>query len=194
MAPLAAWNTLLLAASAAFAQEDLGAIGSGVAAARGVGIWWIALAGCVVGSYIADLLWYVMGRAGGRWALERAPLKWVMKREQIALAERWFARRGLWTIVLCRFVPGASTPLQFATGALNTPLKTALGYFALATLAHVPLLFGAGYVVGDLAITYLPLYHRWGLLAAAGLAATVWLLLRTAERLLIQRELPTSET
>jgi len=194
MAPLAAWDTLLLAAAAAFAQEDLGAIGSGVAAARGVGIWWIALAGCFIGSYVADVLWYVMGRAGGRWALERAPLRWVMKREQIAQAERWFARRGLWTIVLCRFVPGASTPLQFATGALNTPWKIALGYFALATCAHVPLLFGAGYLVGELALKFLPLYHRWGLLTAVGLATVVWLLLRSGERWLTQREMPTSES
>jgi membrane protein DedA with SNARE-associated domain len=187
-------ETLLLAAAAAFAQEDLGSIGSGVTAGRGHWPWWAALFGCLVGSFFADLLWYVFGRAGGRWALERAPLKWIMKREQIAMAERWFARRGLWTIVLCRFVPGASTPLQFATGALNIPLKTALGYFVLATLAHVPLLFGAGYLVGDLAIKYLPLYHRWGLFVAAVLAVVVWLVLRTAERLLTQRELPATDT
>ena len=193
MAPLAAWNTLLLAAGAAFAQEDLGAIGSGVAAARGVGIWWIALAGCFIGSYVADVLWYVMGRAGGRWALERPPLRWIMKREQLARAEAWFARRGMWTIVLCRFVPGASTPLQFATGALNVPLKTALVYFALATCAHVPVLFGMAYLVGELALEYLPIYHRWGFVAAAGLAATVWLLVRTGERWLVPQELPSSE-
>lgn len=187
-------ETLLLAAAAAFAQEDLGSVGSGVYTSRGHWPWYAALAGCLVGSYLADLLWYVMGCVGGRWALERAPLKWVMKREQIAWAKRWFARRGLWTIVLCRFVPGASTPLQFATGALNTPLKTALGYFALATLAHVPLLFGAGYLVGDLAIRYLPLYHRWGLPVAAALAVAVWLALRAAERWLTRRELPAADT
>ena len=188
------WECFLLAAAAAFAQEDLGSIGSGVTAGRSHWPWSTALAGCIVGSYLADLLWYVIGRVGGRWALERAPLRWVIKREQIALAERWFARRGLWTIVLCRFAPGASTPLQFATGAMNTPLKTALGYFALATVAHVPLLFGAGYLVGDLAIKYLPLYHRWGLLVAAALAISVWLLLRAAERWLTQRELPASDS
>ncbi|MGD9647387.1 MAG: DedA family protein [Pirellulales bacterium] len=187
------WETLLIAAGAAFAHVDLGTIASGVAAARGDWRWWSALAGCLVGSYAADLLWYGSGRLGGRWALERAPLKWVLKPAHLARAESWFAKRGLWTIVLCRFVPGASTPLQFAIGAINTPWPVALRYLALAVCVHVPVLFGLAYFVGELALRYLPNYRRWGLLAAAVLVALVWLVLRAAERWLTARKLAASE-
>ncbi|MBX9789383.1 MAG: VTT domain-containing protein [Pirellulales bacterium] len=186
-------KVLLLAAAAAFAHEDLGTIGSGITASRGSWTWAIALVGCLLGSFVADWLWYAIGRRGGRWALERAPLKWLVKREHLVASERWFARRGMWIIVLCRFVPGASTPLQFATGALGTPWPTALAYFVLATCIHVPVLFGLAYLAGELALDYLPIYQRWGLPAAAALVGVVWFLLRAVERGLAARELPAIE-
>lgn len=83
-------------------RGELGLIGVSVAGALG----------CVVGSCVA----YAVGRRGGRMAIERWG-RWVLlSPNELALADRWFARWGRLTVFWARLLPIVRTFIALPAG------------------------------------------------------------------------------
>lgn len=92
-------------------EADVIPIVSGVVAHRGYfGFFW-ALAAGVSGRFLADCVWYWIGRASGK-RLE----KWEFYRRQMPRAERAFGRMGVWQILLARLMFGLRNAAMLLCG------------------------------------------------------------------------------
>lgn len=130
----------LLIALATLVSEDLTCIGAGVMAAQGRISFTLAVAACLFGIFVGDVLLFLAGRFLGRPALKRAPLKWFVRDADVERSSRWFQKRGVVVIAISRFVPGMRLPTYFAAGALHTSLLWFSLYFLLAASVWTPLL------------------------------------------------------
>lgn len=133
---------LLLLAASTLVSEDLACIGAGLLVSQGRLAFIPATLACFLGILIGDLALFLAGRALGRPAIARAPLKWVIDEARLERASAWFQRRGAAVIFLSRFTPGLRLPTYFTAGAVRTRLRTFAFYFALAGILWTPILVG----------------------------------------------------
>ena len=138
-----------LLALATLMSEDLTCIWAGVMAAQGRISFAFATIACLVGIFIGDILLYLAGRFLGRAALRRAPIKWFVREEDVARGSMWFRRRGVWAILLSRFLPGTRLPTYVAAGLLDTGVWKFSFYFFLAAALWTPFLVGLSMWVGE---------------------------------------------
>ena len=68
--------------------------------------------GCNIGSEIA----YWVGATGGRKAIEKYGRYVLISKHELELADRWFARRGEWIILVARLLPVIRTFIAFPAG------------------------------------------------------------------------------
>ena len=140
-------------------------------------LWGVALAGalgCNVGSIAA----YYMGAWGGRSFLMQYGKYVLVSRRDLALADRWFANYGQWTVFFSRMLPVVRTFIAFPAGIVRMNfwkfnLFTFLGSFPWCLgLAY------AGYEMGAHWQTLGVYFHRSdkliSILLAAGAAAYIW--------------------
>jgi len=139
---------MMLIAASTLVSEDLTCIGAGVMVAQGRIDFFPAALACFLGIFAGDVLLFLAGRYLGRPALTRAPLKWLVRPEDVERSSRWFNRRGIVVIAASRFVPGMRLPTYFAAGLLNTNLFRFSIYFLLAAIVWTPLLVGLSSVLG----------------------------------------------
>jgi pimeloyl-ACP methyl ester carboxylesterase/membrane protein DedA with SNARE-associated domain len=154
---------LALIALATLASEDLTCIGVGLLVAQGRLEFLPGVLACFVGIYFGDLLLYLAGRWLGRPALDRAPLRWLTRPEQVESASAWFERRGAVVIGLSRFIPGTRFPTYFAAGMLRTGFWAFCLYFLVAVALWTPLLVGLVALVGERAVGYFVVFQRHAL-------------------------------
>jgi len=151
-----------LLALATLISEDLTCIWAGVMAAQGRISFVFAVVACLAGIFIGDILLYLAGRVLGRAALRRAPLKWFVREEDVAMGSLWFQRRGMWAILFSRFLPGTRLPTYFAAGLLETGFWKFSFYFLIAAALWTPLLVGLSMWVGGQVIeSALLASHSW---------------------------------
>ncbi len=140
---------LLLLAVATFVSEDLACIAAGLLVADGrVGFVAASLA-CFAGIFVGDLGLYLIGRAFGRTALRRRPLRWFISDDAVERASQWFESKGIGVIFLSRFTPGLRLPTYVAAGVLRTKLSSFAFFFAIAGLLWTPALVGIAAVAGE---------------------------------------------
>jgi membrane protein DedA with SNARE-associated domain len=90
----------------------------------------LAAAG-TLGYFAGSLVGWAIGRVGGRPLLERHGRRLHVGPENLATAERWFARRGLWAVFIGRLTPVVRSFISIPAGALGSPL----GPYSVLTLA-----------------------------------------------------------
>ncbi|HKQ06486.1 MAG TPA: VTT domain-containing protein [Blastocatellia bacterium] len=139
---------ILLLAASTLISEDLTCIGAGLLVAQGRIDFLAGAFACFFGIFVGDLLLFVAGRWLGRPVLQRAPLKWFIRAEEVERSSAWFSSRGLMVIFASRFVPGARLPTYFAAGLLDTSFWWFALYFSLAGVVWAPLLVGLSKVLG----------------------------------------------
>lgn len=140
---------LLLLAVATFVSEDLACIAAGLLVAEGrVGFVAASLA-CFAGIFVGDLGLYLIGRAFGRPALRRRPLRWFISDEAVERASQWFESKGIGVIFLSRFTPGLRLPTYVAAGVLRTKLSSFAFFFAIAGILWTPMLVGIAAFAGQ---------------------------------------------
>jgi membrane protein DedA with SNARE-associated domain len=115
---------------------------------------WVALAGalgCNAGSMVA----YAVGAFGGRPLVEQyGRYLWISKHD-LALADRWFARYGDWTVFFARLLPVVRTFIALPAGIsrmnfLRFNLYTFLGSLPWCwALAYAGVKLGANWEVLD---------------------------------------------
>lgn len=108
------------------------------------GVLLASTAGAMVGATIL----YELARRGGRpFALRFAR---VARIDPVRLddAERWFARRGAWVVLLGRCVPGVRSLVALPAGVLHMSRGLYLGASLVGTVMWNALLIGVGYLLG----------------------------------------------
>ena len=148
VAGFALFVTLLLIVLATFVSEDLTCIGTGLLIARGSLPWTAGVGACLVGLVVGDLLLYAGGRVIGRPVTRVAPLRWLIRQEELERACRWFTARGAALLLGGRFVPGTRLPTYVAAGVVRMPVVRFSFWILVAAVLWTPLLVGGAALFG----------------------------------------------
>lgn len=114
---------------------------------------------------------YAVGRRGGRTLLDRYG-KWILvSRTDLDRAERLFAGRGSWVVVVARALPLVRCFASFGAGVVDIPAVPFTIFSAIGTAAWAAALSLLGYNLGD---TVTKFFHSFSVI---GIALVVVLLL-----------------
>ena len=161
---------------------------AGYVASRGDLNLWGAIAFGSAGSLLGALLWYYIGLYLG---LERLKLlldkygRWVgLSSRDLDNAQRWFLKRGTWTVCLCRMIPGIRTYVSIPAGVTRMPLTPFLLYSLVGTVLWTAFLTVTGYFLGSnyerLAVWIAPVSKF--ILVTVIVVTVVWLAQRILKR------------
>lgn len=117
---------------------------AGALAAAGVLSAPAVLAAAIVGSLLADTVWYAAGIRYGRPVLTTLCRISLSPDSCVRQSEDRLARWGPWALVIGKFVPGLSTVAPPVAGLVGLRPRT----FALASTAAAALYFGLGIALG----------------------------------------------
>ncbi|WP_445149651.1 DedA family protein [Baekduia sp. Peel2402] len=121
---------------------------SGYLIERGDLGWPGVLLASTAGAMLGATILYEMARRGGRpFALRFARIARIDE-ARLDDAERWFARRGAWVVLLGRCVPGVRSLIALPAGTLQMSRGLYLGASLIGTLVWNALLIGIGYLLG----------------------------------------------
>jgi membrane protein DedA with SNARE-associated domain len=84
-------------------------------------LWLVATAGAL-GCNVGSVLAYEAGKRGGRPFVERWGRYVLLNMEHLAQAERFFARWGSITVLVCRLLPFIRSFIAFPAGVARMPL------------------------------------------------------------------------
>lgn len=169
---------MLMLALATLVSEDLTCIATGLLVAQGrIGLV-AGSSACFFGILLGDVLLFLAGRALGRGAVSRAPLRWMLTPAAVDRASAWFRRKGAWVIFASRFMPGLRLPTYFAAGVLKTRFLWFLFYFSLAGLLWTPTLVWLSSRLGLGAEALLARFQDHALLVLGGLLLLVFVMLK----------------
>ncbi len=174
----------VLLALATFITEDLTCVWAGVLAAEGRIDFGFAAFACLAGIVAGDVLLFLAGRLFGRALLRRAPVNWFLRESEVKRCSEWFQRRGMFAILVSRFLPGTRLPTYFAAGLLDTSFIKFTVYFIIAATAWTPLLVGASMLLGREVIESALMNQQSVLLRIAITVLVVFVVLRLLLRLL----------
>lgn len=131
----ALWLTLLGIALATFASEDLACMAAGLLVARGLISLPAGIFASFAGIWIGDMALYAVGRYGGAWCIQRAPLRRVINQGGLESARAFLVRKGATAIFISRFTPGMRLPLYVVAGIVRVPALKLAVWFMLAGMA-----------------------------------------------------------
>ncbi|XDA99445.1 DedA family protein [Sulfitobacter sp. LCG007] len=150
-----------------FAEGDTAAVVSGGLAHRGtlplLPTWALAF----LGAYLADTVWFLIGRKLPDQPRFARHLEGRVARRARALVER----RPILVILGFRFVWGTRTVVPLLLGMSSLPARLVLPLVALACLVWASALIGIGYGLGAAFVNILDLgFHaHFGLMIVAGI-------------------------
>jgi membrane protein DedA with SNARE-associated domain len=153
---------------------------------------WAAVAGalgCNLGSELA----YWVGAKGGRRAIEKYGRYVLMSKHELAIADRWFEKRGEWIIFFARLLPVIRTFIAFPAGVARMN-RTKFHVYTFA--GSLPWCYGLGYVGQKLGIELTkessPLKHAMHkfdlVIGIAIVAAAAWFIRSRLKALKAYRE------
>lgn len=181
------WQKVVAIGLSSLISEDLACIAAGILASKGVLTFEWAVIASFLGIYLGDIPLYLMGRIGGLALLRRAPFRWVLKEQQILLAEDLFRDHGGKLILSSRLLPGSRLPVYAAAGVLNYPFwKFAIYMFVAATLSSVILVW-VSLRLGEVVFEWLEVYENYFLPVALSVIAVVWIVVKALEILATKR-------
>ncbi len=139
----------LALALSTFVSEDLALMTGGALVAQGRLEFWPAVAICIVGIFVGDVLLYMAGRLGGGWLLGTRLARRFISPEAVERASRWMGDRTFSVVLLSRFTPGLRLPVYVAAGVLSRDFRKFSLALLVAAIAWTPLLVGAGGAVSE---------------------------------------------
>src|SRR6266550_7996567 len=98
-------------------------LAAGALAGTGKMNWMVALAAAAIGSILADLIWFYLGRHGGHRVLSLLCRISLEPDSCVRRTQDLFTRYGMRGVVMAKFIPGLSTlapPLAGSSG-VSTP-------------------------------------------------------------------------
>src|SRR5688572_5562776 len=121
----------------------------GALAAAGKINFGLALLLSVVASVLADIIWYVLGRARGPQVLRLLCKVSLEPDSCVRRTEDVFVRYGVRSLIFAKFVPGLSTVAPPLAGMVGVGVPRFVLYSALAALLWAAAWGGLGYVAGE---------------------------------------------
>ena len=145
--PWAVFVALLLTGIGIPLGEDIVIIPAGILVGHGkIDLVQTAVA-AYAGVLLSDFLWYWLCRKFGTPLLHKRWFKRAVHPRRLLEIKHQIEQRGMWVVVMARFVPGSRTPAITAAGVLHLSFwKFALAT-AAACLVTVPLQLGLGYFI-----------------------------------------------
>ena len=110
--------------------------------------FWGVVVVAVVGNTVGSLVAYAIGAWGGRPFLERYGRYLLIRHDEIAVADRFFARWGPQTAFFSRLLPVVRTFISFPAGVARMPLGRFILYSTLGAVPWTILLLYVGTVLG----------------------------------------------
>jgi len=107
------------------------------------GLW--GAVGCTLGSVIS----YALGAWGGRPLVERYGRYIMVDEEDLAKADRWFARWGDWAVLLSRLLPIVRTFISFPAGVVRMNFPRFVVYSFAGSVVWCGLLALGGFHFGE---------------------------------------------
>lgn len=145
--PIAVFFLLMLSGIGIPVGEDLVIIPAGIFVGNSelpVLPW---LAAAYLGVVCSDCLWFLICHRYGTHLVHRRWFKRMVHPRRLLEAKHQVEMRGVWVIVMARFIPASRTPTITIAGLLHLPFWQ----FALATASCVlitaPLQLGLGYLI-----------------------------------------------
>ena len=132
-------------------------IAAGALAGTGQLVLGMAIGSAVLAALLGDQLWFELGRRRGR-----PVLNWLCRisfepTSCVRRTEDFFARHGIRSLVVAKFVPGLSTIAPPLAGIMGMPVPQFLLYNGVGTVLWVGSGIGLGYVFSDQLERALPL-------------------------------------
>jgi membrane protein DedA with SNARE-associated domain len=154
----------------------------GALAAAGKINFALALLLCVVGSLLADGIWYTLGRTRGRQVLQILCRISLEPDSCVRRTEDVFLRYGVRSLVVAKFVPGLSTVAPPLAGIVGVGVTRFAAYSALAALLWAGAWGSLGYLAGEAFDRVLDRTGRFGVVllwlvvvAGAGFIIVKWI-------------------
>jgi membrane protein DedA with SNARE-associated domain len=147
--PLAVFTLLMLSGIGIALGEEMVTIPAGVGIATGEMGWLSTGLAAYLGIVFADLLWFSICRHYGTPLLHKRAFKRLVHPRRLLETKHQMEQRGVWLIVMSRFIPSSRTSAITVAGMFRMPFW----HFAIATascvLLTVPLQLGIGYLIGQ---------------------------------------------
>ncbi len=146
-----------------------------------------AMAAGVIGNVIGSVVLWIIGRTGGRVAIERYGRYVLLKERDLARAEAWFAKRGEAAVIISRLLPVVRSVISLPAGIAEMPLGRFSLYTLIGSLPFVVALTLAGYFLGSSYLAVVKVIEDFGYLIGIALvlaiALFVWGRVRNKRRL-----------
>lgn len=148
--------------------EEAFVIVAGIAASNGALNPWLALAACILGAQLGDLLTYSIGRHFGHNVIRDHPwfARYLTPDREVQI-EAMIRRHGLKAFVLARFMIGVRSAIYLVAGILRVPLRRFLVANFCCAATVIASFFGLSYFFADRINVW------WGHLRQVELALTV---------------------
>ena len=149
----------------------------------------LALAAAVSASVLADAIWYGAGRVFGYRLLNGLCRMSINPGTCVTQTESRFARWGVWSLVIAKFVPGFSTVAPPIAGSLKMPLASFLLASAIGAALWAGLALTAGWLMREELQKLLSFFSGNGtsLLVIAVAIVGVWILWKFWQKFRFER-------
>jgi membrane protein DedA with SNARE-associated domain len=157
--------------------EEAPIIVAAVLSRNGTMTWPLALASCLAGVLVGDMVVYSLGFFYGEKVLRLPLTRRLLTRQREAQIKGYFHRHGFKILVSGRFVPGFRTAAYLTAGILKLPpVKLLLTDLVAASLSTC-LMFGLGYLFAQQIQKGVREVQQW-LTVAVAVGVAAWLLMR----------------
>jgi membrane protein DedA with SNARE-associated domain len=137
----------------------------------------LALASCLAGVLLGDLVVYFLGFFYGEKVLSLPVTRRLLTRQREAQIKGYFHRHGFKILVSGRFVPGFRTAAYLTAGILKLPTLKLFLTDVLAASLSTCLMFGLGYAFAHQIQSGIREVQQWVTVIVA-VAVAIWLLIR----------------
>jgi len=156
-----------------FPAETMLVTAAAVATRGTLSIWGVGIAG-VIGGVIGGMAGYLIGAQGGLRLLRRYGKKVHIDEARLTRSRRFFERRGLWAVFLCRFIGWVRIIVPMLAGISHMPFARFAAANAAGSIVSAAAYAALGYLFGRDLPT---LEHHLTEATIAGIALVVlWLL------------------
>ena len=146
---LAMFGILFLSALGVPLPEEPLLVASGLSVGWGTSNYWVTCGACLLGILCGDLWVYFLGRRGGEWFLQTriGSLVFSVKRQE--RIQQLFAKHGMKTVFLGRFIPAVRFGVFFFAGRHRMNLRKFVGLNAIGALIYAPLWIWLSALAGE---------------------------------------------
>ena len=130
-----------------FPAETMLVTAAAVASRGTLSIWGVAVAG-VIGGIIGGSAGYVIGAQGGLRLLRRYGKKVHIDESRLTRSRRFFERRGLWAVFICRFIGWVRIIVPMLAGIGCMPFGRFFAANAAGSIAAAVAYSALGYLFG----------------------------------------------